>query len=57
MMIENPDGTITKRLTLVRPELRGPNYKKTIEDALTQGYVLVREREEGAFLLLTFRPL
>jgi hypothetical protein len=57
MMIENPDGTITKRLTLLRPGLRGPDYKETIEDALTQGYVLVHEREEGAFLLLTFRPL
>jgi hypothetical protein len=57
MMIENPNGTITKRLTLVGPGLRGLNYKKTIEDALIQGYVLVHEREEGAFLLLTFKPL
>jgi hypothetical protein len=56
-MIENPNGTITKRLTLVGPGLRGLNYKKTIEDALIQGYVLVHEREEGAFLLLTFKPL
>lgn len=54
-MTENPDGTFTKRLTLIQPGYRGANYQKTIENASAQGFELIKEREDGPYLLLTFK--